>query len=98
MAFQEDGVVVVAPPYHQEVNYVWDHNSLMPVVDVLHIMSSATLERELSLIRQRLEAIEEALAEEMTANDKASLDEALKDHREGKSLPFTVGRPRTRKS
>ncbi len=51
-------------------------------------MSRLILEKELSLIRQRLEAIEEALGEELTVDDKESLDEALKEHKEGKSVPF----------
>jgi hypothetical protein len=33
-------------------------------------MSQATIAKELRLIRQRLDAIEEALAEEMTEEDK----------------------------
>ena len=60
-------------------------------------MSRLILEKELGLIRQRLEAIEEALGEQMTAEDKAALDEALKEHREGKSIPFKPMRHRTRK-
>jgi len=51
-------------------------------------MSQTRLEKELRLIRQRLEAIEEVLAEEMTEEDKRSLKEALREHREGKSVPF----------
>lgn len=47
-----------------------------------------TVAKELSLIRQRLEAIEEALGEEMTSDDKAALEEALREHGEGKSVPF----------
>jgi len=60
-------------------------------------MSRLILEKELGLIRQRLEAIEEALGEQMTAEDKAALDEAPKEHREGKSIPFKSMRHRTRK-
>jgi hypothetical protein len=60
-------------------------------------MSKLVLEKELSLIRQRLEAIEEVLGEEMSPSDKAALDEALEEHREGKSIPFKITRPRTRK-
>ena len=51
-------------------------------------MSQTRLEKELRLIRQRLEAIEEVLAEEMTEEDKHSLKEAQREHREGKSVPF----------
>ena len=58
-------------------------------------MSKGVLEKELKLIRQRLESIEEALAEEMTNDDKRALEEALKEHREGKTIPFT--KPKVRK-
>jgi len=51
-------------------------------------MSRLVLEQELRLIRERLEAIEEAPREEMTPDDKESLKEALKEHREGKTVPF----------
>ncbi len=51
-------------------------------------MSRLILEKELSLIRQRLEAIEEALGEELTLDDKQLLDEALKEHKGGRSVPF----------
>jgi hypothetical protein len=59
-------------------------------------MSKLVLEKELSLIRQRLKAIEEALGEEMSLNDKEALDQALKEHREGTSIPFKAARSRTR--
>ena len=55
-------------------------------------MSKLVLEKELSLIRQRLKAIEEALGEEMRLNDEEALDQALKDHREGTSIPFKAAR------
>ena len=64
---------------------------------LLLTMSRLVLEKELSQIRQRLEAIEEALGKEMTAEDKAALSEALNEHREGKSIPFKRVRARTRK-
>lgn len=51
-------------------------------------MSQTRLEKELKLIRQRLDAIEEALGEEMTKEDKRLLKDALREHREGKSTPF----------
>ncbi len=51
-------------------------------------MSKVAIAKELSLIRRRLEAIEETLGEEMTPDDKTTLEEALRDHREGKSIPF----------
>ncbi len=57
-------------------------------------MSRVVLERELNLIRQRLEAIEAALAEEMTIKDRAALEEALKEHRKGRSIPFKASRPK----
>jgi hypothetical protein len=60
-------------------------------------MSRLILEKELHLIRKRLEAIEEALGEEMTADDRKALEEALQEHREGKSIPFASYRSRTHK-
>ncbi len=64
-------------------------------------MSRLILEKELHLIRRRLEAIEDVLAEEMTAEDTQALREALKEHREGKSAfhsnPAGQGRLRDRK-
>ena len=52
-------------------------------------MSKNELEQELKLIRQRLDSIEEALAEEMTEDDTQAHKEAMKEHREGETLPFT---------
>jgi len=63
----------------------------------LHTMSRLVLEKELGLIRQRLQAIEDALGEEMTAEEKAALEEAVKEHRKGKSVLFKPRRPRARK-
>ncbi len=60
-------------------------------------MSKLVLERELHLIRERLEAIEEALGEEMTADDRKALEEAMKEHRDGKTIVFRPGRFRARK-
>jgi len=60
-------------------------------------MSRVVLEKELGLIRQRLQAIEEALGEEMTEEDKTALEEALKEHKRGKSIPFKPKRSRTRR-
>jgi hypothetical protein len=51
-------------------------------------VSKTKLERELELIRQRLDSIEEALADEMTSEDKAALQEALDEHRRGRTVPF----------
>ncbi|HUK49941.1 MAG TPA: hypothetical protein VLV18_02800 [Terriglobales bacterium] len=59
-------------------------------------MSRLVLERELHLIRERLEAIEEALGEEMT-DDKQALKEALKEHREGKTITFRSSTSRARR-
>jgi hypothetical protein len=60
-------------------------------------MSKLILEKELHLIRERLEAIEQALGEEMTTDDKKALEEAMKEHREGKTATFRPPRSRTRK-
>ena len=60
---------------------------------VLNLMAQTQVEKELRLIRQRLESIEEALAEEMTEDDRQALSEALKEHMSGKTVPFT-GRKR----
>jgi hypothetical protein len=60
-------------------------------------MSIVVLEKELVLIRERLQAIEEALGEEMTAEDKTALEEALKEHKRGKSIPFKRKRSRARR-
>ena len=59
-------------------------------------MSKNELEQELKLIRQRLDSIEEALAEKMTYDDKQAHKEAMKDHREGKTIPFTKPKARRR--
>ena len=59
-------------------------------------MTKVILERELTLIKRRLEAVEEALAEEMSADDKAALEKSLREHGMGKSVPFKAIRPRTR--
>lgn len=53
-------------------------------------MSKLILEKELLLIRERLEAIEQALGEEMTVDYKKALQEAMKEHREGR--PSVSGR------
>jgi len=59
-----------------------------PLADTYRGKDKGTLEKELQLIRQRLDSIEEVLAEEMTEDDKRALEEALKEHREGKTVPF----------
>ncbi len=51
-------------------------------------MMATMLEKELKLIRERLDSIEEALGEEMSEDDKTARTEALKEHREGKTVPF----------
>lgn len=58
-------------------------------------MMATTLEKELRLIRQRLDSIEDALAEEMSEDDKRARAEALKEHREGKTVPL-VGKSNRR--
>lgn len=57
-------------------------------------MSKSSLEKELKLIRQRLDSIEEALAEEATEEDKRAFKQAMKEYKEGKTIPF---RPKARK-
>ena len=56
-------------------------------------MAQTAIEKELRLIRQRLESIEEALAEEMTEDDKRALREALQEHRAGRTVSFRAHRP-----
>ena len=51
-------------------------------------MMATSLERELKLIRQRLDSIEDVLSEEMSSSDKRPRAEGLKEHREGKTVPF----------
>lgn len=50
-------------------------------------MMATRLEKELRLIRQRLDSIEDVLSEEMSSGDKKARAEALKEHREGKPSP-----------
>ena len=52
------------------------------------MLAQTRLEKELRLIRQRLESIEEVLSEEMTKDDKRALEEALEEHKLGKTVPF----------
>ncbi|MDG6981482.1 MAG: hypothetical protein JRN51_10285 [Nitrososphaerota archaeon] len=56
-------------------------------------MAQKVVERELRLIRQRLDSIEEALAEEMTEDDKLARQEALEEHKLGKAIPFRARKP-----
>ena len=46
------------------------------------------MEKELHLIRERLEAIEDALGEEMTTDEKRALEEAMREYKEGKTIAF----------
>lgn len=55
------------------------------------------MEKELHLIRERLEAIEDALGEEMTADDKRALEETMREHKEGKTIAFRSSGFRARK-
>ena len=52
------------------------------------LMMATSLEKELRLIRERLDSIEDALAEEISEDDKKAHAEALKEHKEGKTVPF----------
>ena len=51
-------------------------------------MMATSLGKELRLIRRRLDSIEEVLSEEMSSSDKKARAEALKEHKEGKTVPF----------
>jgi hypothetical protein len=50
-------------------------------------MMATSLEKELRLIRERLDSIENALAEEMSEDDKKARAEALEEHKRGRLLP-----------
>jgi len=52
------------------------------------MMETESLENELRLIRQRLDSIEDALAEEMSEDDKLARREAIREHGRGKTIPF----------
>jgi hypothetical protein len=49
---------------------------------------ATALEKELRLIRERLDSIEDALGEETSEDDRKDRDEAPREHREGKTVPF----------
>lgn len=51
-------------------------------------MMATSLERELRMIRERLDSIEDVLAEEMSEDDKKARAEALREQKEGKTVPF----------
>jgi hypothetical protein len=55
-------------------------------------MATTQLQRELRLIRERLESIEEVLSEEMSLDDKRALRETLNEHKQGKTVPFNPTR------
>lgn len=44
------------------------------------------IQGELKLIRRRLEAIEDALSEEMSADDAEALKEAVEEHKRGETI------------
>ncbi len=50
------------------------------------------LEKELKLIRKRLDSIEEALSEETSEEDRRAFTEAIREHKEGRSVPFVKSR------
>ncbi len=52
------------------------------------------LEKELNLIRRRLDSIEEALSEETSEDDRRAFAEAVQEHKEGRSVPFVRSRKR----
>lgn len=51
-------------------------------------MMETSLEKELRLIRERLDSIEDALAEEMSEDEKRAREDALKEHKRGRTVPF----------
>jgi hypothetical protein len=51
-------------------------------------MMATSLEKELRMIRERLDSIENALGEEMSEDDKSARSEALREHKQGKTVPF----------
>lgn len=53
---------------------------------------ATSLEKEPRLTRERLDSIEDALGEEMSEEDKRARAEALKEHREGRTVPFVRNR------
>ncbi len=57
-------------------------------------MMGTALEEELRLIRQRLDSIEEVLSEQVSESDKKAYEEALREHKEGKTVPFVRTRKR----
>jgi len=52
--------------------------------EAIQILKS--IEAKLKLIRHRLEAIEEALSEEMPTNDREDLKRALEEHEKGETI------------
>ena len=51
-------------------------------------MMETSLEKELRLIRQRLDSIEDVLSEKMSEDDKKARTEALREYRKGRTVPF----------
>ena len=52
------------------------------------------IQGELKLIRRRLEAIEEALSEEMSPDDAEALKEATEEHQRGETIGLEEARRR----
>ena len=52
------------------------------------------IQGELKLIRRRLEAIEEALSEEMSPDDAEALKEATEEHHRGETISLEEARRR----
>jgi len=51
-------------------------------------MMARALEKELRLIRERLDSIEDTLGEKISDDDKKARAEALREHKERKSIRF----------
>lgn len=52
-------------------------------------MAQTSMLHELKLIRKRLESIEEALGEEMSAADRRAFKEGIREHKQKKTIPFS---------
>jgi predicted nucleic acid-binding Zn-ribbon protein len=46
------------------------------------------LSQELSAIKSKLERIEEILSEELDEEDRAALEEAMREHQRGETIPL----------
>jgi hypothetical protein len=51
-------------------------------------MAASALEKQLRLIRERLDSIEDALAEEMSDDDTRRLELRPREYKEGKTIPL----------